>query len=269
MPSCGPLAYACIDVGSNTTRLLVAEPRGGELRELASQRAFTRLGKCVLEHGRLSQEKIAETAAVVGAQAQIARDLGVRAIDVVGTAVVRDAPNHAELGAAVAEAAGGPMRVLSGEGGGRIAPSPSAAAPPRCAASWGRSSAGGPSSAPSSCSRAPPATRWPRASTSTPSACGSCPRASRSCTSWRAGWTSISSSATAACEREWCSSWRRERASPWSSLKSEARMGDVTQDMDAMKMPRSTPFFARGPALVLVALLVAGGALGLLALLAG
>jgi len=46
-------------------------------------------------------------------------------------------------------------------------------------------------------------------------------------------------------------------------------MGDVTQDMDAMKMPRSTPFFARGPALVLVALLVAGGALGLVALLAG
>jgi cell wall-associated NlpC family hydrolase len=46
-------------------------------------------------------------------------------------------------------------------------------------------------------------------------------------------------------------------------------MGDVTQDMDAMKMPRRTPLFARGPALVLVALLVAAGALGLVALLAG
>ena len=45
-------------------------------------------------------------------------------------------------------------------------------------------------------------------------------------------------------------------------------MGDVTQDMDAMKMPRRTPFFARGPALVLVALLVAAGALGLVALMA-
>src|SRR2546430_17442698 len=109
MPSCGPLAYACIDVGSNTTRLLVAEPRGGELRELASQRAFTRLGKCVLEHGRLSQEKIAETAAVVGAQAQIARDLGVRAIDVVGTAVARDAPNHARPQAPLARPPARPM----------------------------------------------------------------------------------------------------------------------------------------------------------------
>jgi exopolyphosphatase / guanosine-5'-triphosphate,3'-diphosphate pyrophosphatase len=121
MPSCGPLAYACIDVGSNTTRLLVAELRGGELRELASQRAFTRLGKCVLEEGKLSADKLAETARTVAAQAQIARDLGVRAIDVVGTAVVRDAPNSAELEAAVAEAAGVPMRVLSGEEEARLA----------------------------------------------------------------------------------------------------------------------------------------------------
>jgi exopolyphosphatase/guanosine-5'-triphosphate,3'-diphosphate pyrophosphatase len=121
MASCGPLAYACIDVGSNTTRLLVAELRGGELRELASQRAFTRLGKCVLEEGRLSADKLAETARTVAAQAQIARDLGVQVIDVVGTAVVRDAPNRDELEAAVAEAAGVPMRVLSGEEEARLA----------------------------------------------------------------------------------------------------------------------------------------------------
>jgi exopolyphosphatase/guanosine-5'-triphosphate,3'-diphosphate pyrophosphatase len=121
MPSCAPLAYACIDVGSNTTRLLVAELRGGELRELASQRAFTRLGKCVLEEGRLTRDKLAETARTVAAQAQVARDLGVLAIDVVGTAVVRDAPNRAELEAAVADAAGVPMRVLSGEEEARLA----------------------------------------------------------------------------------------------------------------------------------------------------
>jgi exopolyphosphatase/guanosine-5'-triphosphate,3'-diphosphate pyrophosphatase len=121
MPSCGGLAYACIDVGSNTTRLLVAEPRGGQLRELATQRVFTRLGKCVLEEGRLSRVKIAETASAVAAQAQIARDLGVFAIDVVGTAVVRDAPNRDDLEAAVAEAAGVPMRVVSPEEEARLA----------------------------------------------------------------------------------------------------------------------------------------------------
>src|SRR5437763_15154862 len=121
MPSCGPLAYACIDVGSNTTRLLVAELRGGELRELASQRAFTRLGRSVLEEGRLSRAKLEEHARVVAEQAQLARDLGVLAIDVVGTAVVRDCPNRDELEQAVAEAAGVPMRVLTGEEEARLA----------------------------------------------------------------------------------------------------------------------------------------------------
>lgn len=121
MPSCAGLAYACIDVGSNTTRLLVAELRGGELRELAAQRAFTRLGKAVLEDGRLSRTKLREHAQVVAAQAQVARDLGVFAIDVVGTAVVRDCPNRAELEAAVADAAGVPMRVLSAEEEARLA----------------------------------------------------------------------------------------------------------------------------------------------------
>ncbi|HEX6459310.1 MAG TPA: hypothetical protein VF032_10385 [Thermoleophilaceae bacterium] len=115
------MAYACIDVGSNTTRLLVAELRDGRLRELAAQRAFTRLGKCVLEEGELSAPKLAECAAVVAAQAQLARDLGVLAIDVVGTAVVRDAPNRAALEAAVEHAAGVPMRVLTGEEEARLA----------------------------------------------------------------------------------------------------------------------------------------------------
>jgi cell wall-associated NlpC family hydrolase len=46
-------------------------------------------------------------------------------------------------------------------------------------------------------------------------------------------------------------------------------VGDVTQNMDAMEMPRRTPFFARGPALVLVTLLVAAGALGLVLLVTG
>jgi exopolyphosphatase / guanosine-5'-triphosphate,3'-diphosphate pyrophosphatase len=52
---------------------------------------------------------------------QIARDLGVLALDVVGTAVVRDAPNRAELEAAIAEVAQVPMRVISGEEEARLA----------------------------------------------------------------------------------------------------------------------------------------------------
>jgi exopolyphosphatase / guanosine-5'-triphosphate,3'-diphosphate pyrophosphatase len=121
MPSSGALAYACIDVGSNTTRLLVAELRGGSLREVAVQRVFTRIGKSLLAEGRIPQPKIEEAARVVSLQAELAQTLGVVAIDVVGTAVVRDAPNRAELEAAIFETAGVPMRVLSGEEEARLA----------------------------------------------------------------------------------------------------------------------------------------------------
>jgi exopolyphosphatase/guanosine-5'-triphosphate,3'-diphosphate pyrophosphatase len=121
MPSSGALAYACIDVGSNTIRLLVAELRGGALREVAAQRVFTRIGKSLLAEGRIPRSKIEEAARVVSLQAELAQTLGVVAVDVVGTAVVRDAPNRAELEAAILEAAGVPMRVLSGEEEARLA----------------------------------------------------------------------------------------------------------------------------------------------------
>jgi exopolyphosphatase/guanosine-5'-triphosphate,3'-diphosphate pyrophosphatase len=115
------LAYACIDVGSNTTRLLVAELRAGSLREITTQRVFTRLGKALLAEGELPPHKIEEAAEVVAQQAEIARVLGVIALDVVGTAVVRDAPNRADLEAAIAETAGVPMRVLSAAEEARLA----------------------------------------------------------------------------------------------------------------------------------------------------
>ena len=36
---------AAIDIGSNTTRVLVAEPTDGQLRKVMEQRAYTRIGK--------------------------------------------------------------------------------------------------------------------------------------------------------------------------------------------------------------------------------
>ena len=56
---------ACIDIGSNTTRLLVADAGNGSLRELVTQRAFTRIGKSLGAGGAIPAEKIAETAEVV------------------------------------------------------------------------------------------------------------------------------------------------------------------------------------------------------------
>jgi exopolyphosphatase / guanosine-5'-triphosphate,3'-diphosphate pyrophosphatase len=122
------LRAACIDIGSNTTRLLVAEvddsPDGlqdGRLRTLAVDRAFTSIGAALRSDGSLPAGKIAEVAGVVAAQAAIARRHGARSIRVVATAAIRAAANRRDLADAVAGAAGIEMEVLSGDQEARLA----------------------------------------------------------------------------------------------------------------------------------------------------
>jgi exopolyphosphatase / guanosine-5'-triphosphate,3'-diphosphate pyrophosphatase len=111
---------ACIDIGSNTTRLLVADASNGRLRELATQRAFTRLGKSLAKHGAIPEEKIEQTAEVVGTQAATARELGAESLVAVATAAIRDASNRTELARAVERVAGTTLRVLSGDEEARL-----------------------------------------------------------------------------------------------------------------------------------------------------
>src|SRR5918911_1511123 len=105
------MVLACIDIGSNTTRLLV----------LASQRAFTRIGKALLDGGSIPEEKIAETAEVVSSQARAARELGAEEIVAVATAAIREAANRDELAAAVEAAGGMPLWILTGDEEARLA----------------------------------------------------------------------------------------------------------------------------------------------------
>ena len=105
---------ACIDIGSNTTRLLVADAGDGRLRELVAQRAFTRIGKSVQNGGPIPPEKIAETAEVVRTQAAVARQVGAEQLVAVATAAIRNAPNRAELVSAIEAAGVSELTVLSG-----------------------------------------------------------------------------------------------------------------------------------------------------------
>jgi exopolyphosphatase/guanosine-5'-triphosphate,3'-diphosphate pyrophosphatase len=109
------LPFACVDIGSNTTRLLVAEVEEGRLREIAAIREFTLLGSGLAHDGSIPRLKIEETAAAVAAQVDSARRLGVQLISVVGTAVLRTAPNAGELGDEVERLTGFPLRVLPEE----------------------------------------------------------------------------------------------------------------------------------------------------------
>jgi exopolyphosphatase/guanosine-5'-triphosphate,3'-diphosphate pyrophosphatase len=114
------LICACIDIGSNTTRLLVADADEGRLRELVAQRAFTRIGKSLQNGGLIPPGKIAETAEVVRTQTSIARELGAELIVAVATAAIRTAGNRDELVGAVEEAGGVKLSVLSGEEEARL-----------------------------------------------------------------------------------------------------------------------------------------------------
>jgi exopolyphosphatase/guanosine-5'-triphosphate,3'-diphosphate pyrophosphatase len=115
------LICACIDIGSNTTRLLVADANDGQLRELVTQRAFTRIGKSLNAGGAIPSAKIAETAEVVRTQASVARQVGAEHVVAVATAAIRNAPNRDELLGAVADAGGMPLEVLTGEEEARLA----------------------------------------------------------------------------------------------------------------------------------------------------
>ena len=108
-----------IDIGSNTTRLLVAEPVDGQLKKVMEQRAYTRIGKAVAERG-VPPEKVAEVAEVVATQVRLAREMGAETIRAVATAAIRDAANGTDAAKRIGEGAGVPVEVLSDEEEGRL-----------------------------------------------------------------------------------------------------------------------------------------------------
>jgi exopolyphosphatase/guanosine-5'-triphosphate,3'-diphosphate pyrophosphatase len=111
---------AAIDIGSNTTRLLVAEPGDGQLRKVMEQRAYTRINKAIRDSGAIPKEKAAEVAEVVATQVRLARELGAETIRAVATAAVREASNGRSVAEQIGELAGVPVDVLSDEAEGRL-----------------------------------------------------------------------------------------------------------------------------------------------------
>jgi len=104
---------ACIDIGSNTTRLLVADRGDRGLVEVHQERAFTRLGRGLRQTGAIADEKIAEVVEVVLGQLARARAQGATDLRGVATAAVRTAANGAELVDAIARATGLQVEIVS------------------------------------------------------------------------------------------------------------------------------------------------------------
>jgi exopolyphosphatase/guanosine-5'-triphosphate,3'-diphosphate pyrophosphatase len=112
---------ACIDIGSNTTRLLVADCDGERLVEVHQERAFTHVRRALTPSEEIEADKIDEVVAVVTRQLQRARELGADEVLGVATAAVRHATNGDALVAAVRETCGLEVAVLSAEEEARLA----------------------------------------------------------------------------------------------------------------------------------------------------
>jgi exopolyphosphatase / guanosine-5'-triphosphate,3'-diphosphate pyrophosphatase len=112
---------ACIDIGSNTTRLLVADCDGERLVEVHQERAFTHVRRAMTPSEEIEAEKIDEVVAVVSAQLQRARDMGAAEVLGVATAAVRHAANGDALVSAVRATCGLEVAVLSAEEEARLA----------------------------------------------------------------------------------------------------------------------------------------------------
>jgi exopolyphosphatase / guanosine-5'-triphosphate,3'-diphosphate pyrophosphatase len=111
---------AAIDIGSNTTRVLVAEPVDGQLKKVMEQRAYTRINKALNGDGAISGEKVEEVCEVVATQVRLAEELGAGTIRAVATAAIREAANGERVAREIADAAGVPVDVLSDEEEGRL-----------------------------------------------------------------------------------------------------------------------------------------------------
>jgi len=107
---------AAVDVGTNSTRLLVADVEGGRVvAEHAREMIITRLGKGVDRTGRFDPAALRRTLDALAGYGATCRRLGVQRRRVVATSATRDAGNRQELLDGVRALLGVDTEVLSGE----------------------------------------------------------------------------------------------------------------------------------------------------------
>jgi exopolyphosphatase/guanosine-5'-triphosphate,3'-diphosphate pyrophosphatase len=109
-----------IDIGSNSTRLLIADVAEGRVTEVERQSRVTRLGRGVDLSGQLSAEAIEAACAAIADYMQICRESGVESIDAIATSAVRDASNGSAFAAELRERFALSARVLDGEEEARL-----------------------------------------------------------------------------------------------------------------------------------------------------
>jgi exopolyphosphatase/guanosine-5'-triphosphate,3'-diphosphate pyrophosphatase len=110
---------AVIDVGSNSTRLLIADV-DGEVSVLERQSRVTRLGRGVDLSGQLSDEAIEAACAAIADYVGICGDMNAKKVVAIATSAVRDASNGGAFVAELRERFALTPRVLDGEEEARL-----------------------------------------------------------------------------------------------------------------------------------------------------
>src|SRR5947209_2904207 len=111
---------AVIDLGTNSTRLLVADVEGGQVRNLERRSIVTRLGDGVDANGALKPESMERVYEIVERYHRLIDRHGAEAIEAVATSAVRDAANRDEFLLGLRERFGVEARLLSGDEEARL-----------------------------------------------------------------------------------------------------------------------------------------------------
>jgi exopolyphosphatase/guanosine-5'-triphosphate,3'-diphosphate pyrophosphatase len=112
---------AVIDIGTNTTRLLVAERDGdGDIVELERRTIITRLGQGVDATGRLADEAKDRVAEAIASYREIIDRVGAGQVVAVATSAMRDAENGPEFRDYLKSKFGVDARTISGDEEARL-----------------------------------------------------------------------------------------------------------------------------------------------------
>ncbi len=109
------MRVAALDLGTNTTRLLVADVDDGRVEELHRETRITRLGEGVDARGRLLPVPIARVRNALSDYRRIAESLGAERALLVATSAVRDAENGEAFLGEIEWSYGFATELLSGE----------------------------------------------------------------------------------------------------------------------------------------------------------
>ena len=116
----GVRRIAVVDLGTNSTRLLVADVVGGSVQELERRTDITRLGEGVDESGRLADAAVARVHETLAGYRQAIDELRADTIAGVATSAVRDAENGDEFRERLAVRFGIETRIIPGEEEARL-----------------------------------------------------------------------------------------------------------------------------------------------------